>query len=307
MLNVINTIVPIFAIIVLGIFLKKKQFLPAHILGPLNRLVYYLAIPAMIFREIAASSFLTHFSPVLVAGTLLPLLAVTGIGLGLVFALRIPQELRGTFLQSSFHGNLGYIGFAVCYYFLGKEGLARASIIGGFLMLLQNILSVASLQGFSPSSKKDAGFFFFAAKVVANPVIVAVLAGIIFSLSGLTMPSAFERSLAIISGMALPLALLVIGASLTFDLIRKYLSLSLLSGLVKLIICPVLGLILYRIMDLSTFQFLPGLILLASPTATITYVMGSEMHGSTELASAAISVNTLLSCVTFIIWLTLFS
>ncbi|RJR17471.1 MAG: AEC family transporter [Desulfobacteraceae bacterium] len=306
-MNVVNTIIPIFAIIMLGIFLKKKNFLPPNILSPLNRLVYYLAIPTMIFREIAGSSFLSNFNPLLVGGTLLPLLGAFGLALVLIYALRIPQTLRGTFLQSSFHGNLGYIGFAVCFYFLGKEGLARASILGGFLMLLQNILSVVSLQGFSTSSSREFNPLFFARKVVGNPVIVAVLCGILFSLSGLPMPNAFERILAIVSGMALPLALLVIGASLTFDLIKEYLSISLLSGFLKLIAGPLMGLVTYKMMGISVSEFLPGIILLASPTATITYVMGSEMHGSIELASAAISVNTLLSCITFILWLTLFS
>lgn len=303
MLNVINTIVPIFAIILLGVLLKRRRFLPAEILGPLNRLVYYLAIPAMIFREIAGSSFLTHFSGMLVTATLLPIIAVMGLGLAIIRVIKMPQVLRGTFLQSSFHGNLGYIGFAVCFYFLGNEGLAMASILGGFLMLLQNILSVASLQAFSGSSGRDRRFVFFASKVVGNPVIIAVLCGIVFSLSGIKMPAAFERSLAIISGMALPLALLVIGASLTFDLVREYISFSLLSGLLKLIVSPLLGLLLYRALGFPPSQFLPGIILLGAPTATITYVMGSEMRGSTELASAAISVNTLLSCFTFIGWL----
>ncbi len=305
MLSVVNTIIPIFTVILLGVFLKWRRFLPSQILGPLNRLVYYLAIPAMIFKEIAASSFLKEFSPGLVWATLAPVFAVFLISVCLVFALGMKRAQRGTFIQASLHGNLGYIGFAVCFYFLGKEGLGRASILGGFLMLLQNILSVLSLQVFSGRSSDRFTASYFALKVAGNPVIIAVLTGIMFSLSGLVMPNAFERGLAIISGMALPLALLVIGASLTFDLIRGYLSLSLLSGLLKLVLCPMLGLLIYKALDIPAGQFLPGVILLASPTATITYVMGSEMHGSTELASAAISVNTLLSCLTFIMWLTL--
>ena len=45
------------------------------------------------------------------------------------------------------------------------------------------------------------------------------------------------------------------------------------------------------------------IILLASPTATLTYIMAGEMEGSTELATAAISLNTLLSAITFVFWL----
>ena len=45
--------------------------------------------------------------------------------------------------------------------------------------------------------------------------------------------------------------------------------------------------------------------LLASPTATVSYVMAREMEGDADFAVAAISVNTLLSAVTFSILLKL--
>ena len=49
MLHVLFTIGPVFVIILVGWFLRVRNFLPHHLIGPLNRMVYYLAIPAMIF------------------------------------------------------------------------------------------------------------------------------------------------------------------------------------------------------------------------------------------------------------------
>jgi malate permease and related proteins len=72
-------------------------------------------------------------------------------------------------------------------------------------------------------------------------------------------------------------------------------------------VLPGTGLLMYLWFGVPSKQFLPGLILLASPTATITYVMASEMHGSVGLATAAVSMNTLLSALTFIFWLSLFT
>jgi hypothetical protein len=48
---------------------------------------------------------------------------------------------------------------------------------------------------------------------------------------------------------------------------------------------------------------MPGLILLASPTATITYVMAKEMNGDADFAVAALSISTILSAMTFSLWL----
>jgi len=303
LLHIINTIVPVFAVILLGLVIRTTGYLPPEITAPLNRLVYYIAIPAMIFKALAKASFSAHFDLRLLAGTLLPVAIVFAVSAGLAALLRVPRGRRGTLVQSCFHGNLGYIGFAVVFYLLGEAGFTSASILAGFLMLLQNFLSVLTLELFSPDPPRGGKAVFVLRKIVANPVIVSAMAGIAFSLSGLALPLIGERTLAILSGMALPLALLVIGASLSPLQIRSNLKYALTSGAVKLLVLPAVGLAFYWAAGLDVDRFLPGLILLASPTATITYVMAAEMKGSVALASAAISLNTLLSALTFVFWL----
>jgi hypothetical protein len=304
MVHVINTVIPVFAILLLGAGLKLKGLFPANLIGPLNRMVYYLAIPAMIFREVATANFEAHFSPLLLAGTLSPVILVFLISLGIGAVFAIPREHFGSFVQCSFHGNLGYIGLAIAYYLLGEEGFTSTSILCGFLMVLQNLVAVFGLQLFG-SEKRRLGFFI--KKILGNPVVVSALAGIFFSLAKISIPETIDRSLKILSGMALPLALLVIGASISFGVIKSYYRLTFGTGFLKLLVLPGIGLLMFFWFEIPSNQFLPGLILLACPTATITYVMASEMHGSVGLATAAVSMNTLLSALTFIFWLSLFT
>jgi predicted permease len=304
MLHVAHTIAPIFIVILLGWFLNRRRFIPSSLIGPLNRLVYYLAIPAMIFREVARSSFALYFDPLLLAATLLPLLVIFGLALllgGRAWSLG-PGE-RGTFIQSSLHGNLGYIGLAVCYYLLGEKGFTSASILAGFLMLFQNLVSVIGYQLVSTGTGNGRRLWFFIRKIVGNPVIGSALAGMAFSLLEIPIPEMIDRCLTIISGMALPSALLVIGASLSFGLMKSHIRLFLAACLLKLLVLPALGVLAYRLSGIPADRFLPGLILLAAPTATVTFVMAGEMNGSTDLATAAISMSTLLSALTFILWL----
>jgi predicted permease len=105
--------------------------------------------------------------------------------------------------------------------------------------------------------------------------------------------------------MALPLALLVIGASLSFELVMNKLPLIVPSALLKLILLPGLSLIVFRILGLGADEFLPGFILLAAPSATVSYVMATELNGSPEQASAAVSLSTLFSSVTYLLWLSI--
>lgn len=304
-MQIVATIVPIFIIVLLGWGVHRRGFLPTDFIEPANRLVYYVAIPAMIFQSITQSTLKEWFNPLVIA---LPLVALSG---GYVFAwvasrtVRQDRSLAGTFIQSSGHGNLGYIGLAVAFYFLGESGLVQASVIAGFMMIWQNVLSVMALQFFAPDMEKAFGLMMYVKSIMGNPVIVAVVLGLFFSLVGIPIPLILRRSLAIISGLALPTALLIIGASLSLKRIRLFMLTAAGAAAIKLLVMPSLGWVLYRLFQVSPADMVPGLILLASPTATVSYVMAKEMHGNPDLAVATISANTLLSAGTIMLWLKL--
>ena len=99
------------------------------------------------------------------------------------------------------------------------------------------------------------------------------------------------------------MALLLIGASLSFSLVKIQLWSAMACSVIKLMVLPGLGLVVYRLMGLSAGTYMPGLILLAAPSATLTYVFANEMHGDPDLAAASISVGTILSGLTYAGWL----
>ncbi|MBA3010454.1 MAG: AEC family transporter [Proteobacteria bacterium] len=299
-MKTLSIILPIFIIIAAGWLARKRHFIPESFIGPANRIVYYFAIPAMIFRAVSTASFHDEFSSRVLMITLVCIAAMTLIAWGVAIAGRLPGTLKGTFIQSSFHGNLGYIGLAVVFYSLGDAGLASGAIFAGFIMIVQNILAVAVLQIHS-----DIGVPVRAnlKRIIGHPVILSACGGIGFSLLEIPLPVIAERSLGILSGMALPLALLLIGATLSFDLMRVRFKPMLAASLLKLLALPGLGLLIFTLFSLPVVEFLPAFILLASPTATLTFVMAKEMNGDPDFAVAAISGCTLLSGVSFSVWL----
>ena len=301
--NIITTIIPIFSVIILGWVARWKGFIQQEFLEPANRLVYYLAIPALIFRSISKASLKSQFDAAVLAITLFAVMAVFVFAwsVGLVFRLKRGQ--LGTFIQTAIHGNLGYIGLAVSFYFLGNEGFVRASIIAGFIMILQNFLAVVALHLNSDDAPRKGHTLYIVLRILGNPVILSALFGILFSVSGLKLPLVIDRSLNILGGLALPMALLIIGASLSFELMQLRILRVISSCLLKLVLLPGFGFLLYRIFGLSMQDYMPALILLASPAATITYVMAREMGGDVDFAVAAISTSTLISSVTFTLWI----
>lgn len=300
-MHILATIIPIFIIVLLGWAVHRRGFLPDEFMGPANRLVFYVAIPAMIFQSIAGSDLSEWFNPRVIVITL-SAAAIAYAGAWLTCRLSNMQwSMAGTFVQSAGHGNLGYIGLAVAFYFLGDTGLVHASVVAGFLMILQNVLSTVALQSFSRQTAFNLRLI--AVKVLGNPIILAVVAGMSLSMLSIQLPLIVERSLSILSGLALPTALLLIGASLSLERMRAQGWVVAGAVGIKLLLLPGLGWLLFHLGGLPKTDFLPALILLASPTATVAYVMAREMHGDGDLAVATISASTLVSALTFIFWL----
>lgn len=303
-MQVFSTIIPIFAVVILGFIARRRGFMPQAFLEPANRMVYYLAIPALIFRSVARASFRTEFSATVLLVTLSSaLLAYVGAFVIGRFS-RWPSARVGTFIQCAAHGNHGYVGIPVAFYFLGQSGLAQASILAGFLMIMQNTLSVMVLQAYSVNGTDTAGRIReVVEKLLHNPIIISAAAGMTVSLFEFTLPTTVQRFLEILSGMAPPMSLLLIGASLSIQVMRRNLRLVVGTVAIKILALPVVGLVMFTILGVSPEAYRPALILLATPTATVAYVMAKEMHGDDEFAVAAISTSTLFSMFTYMLWL----
>jgi malate permease and related proteins len=303
-MDIFNTIVPIFTVIFIGWFAHHKNFFPKSFLEPANRIVFYIAIPAMIFRAISRASFSQSFNLEVLTVALISLTAVYILAWTCGFFLKLKSGSMGSFIQSSAHCNIGYIAFAVAYYYLGDEGLAATAVFAGFIMIIQNFYSVAALTACAGDIKPGNGIGVrVITQVVLNPIIISAAVGIFFSVAKIPLPVFVSRALDILGGLGLPTALLIIGASLSPGRIRTHLSVVLASCAIKLVLLPALALGIFALWGISGPDRLPILIILASPTATVAYVMAGEMGGDTDMAAAVISLCTVLSSVTFLFWL----
>jgi hypothetical protein len=218
----------------------------------------------------------------------------------------VAPSSKGTFLQTSFHGNIGYMAYAIAFYALGSTHFPRTAILSSFLLIGQNMLAVLSLTacevrlGSGKPSLLD-----LVRRTLQNPIILSVSAGCTLSALSIPLPGTIKQGLGILAGMALPTALLLIGAGLSFRSLRSQARELAGIGILKLVGMPAIGYLLMTWAAVPEPLILPGVILLASPPATVTYVMAAELGGDAELAASSISVLTLLSACSYslILWI----
>ena len=298
-INILNIVLPVFAIIALGTLLKRLGLIDATFLQQTNRLVYYVCLPLLLFYEIGRADFLANFNGRLVVGSILAVTVTFLVSYAYTAVRGYPAAARGVFSQGAFRGNIAYVGLAIVFNALGQEGLTRAGILMGFLVPFLNLYAILALLWPHRQAQSEQGTNYLVRQIALNPLILASFAGIAWSFLAIPMPLLLERSLKIATGMALPLALLAIGAAFSMERLRGDLFTATLAAGAKLVWMPLLAAGLLHLLGVSGRDLEIGVLIAGTPAATANYIMAQQLKGDAELAGTIVMLSTLLSAVTY--------
>ncbi len=292
---ILNSLFPIFTLILLGGLLKKYNITNPVFLTTSDRLVYYIFFPILLFWKIGGASYGKGIDWNFCLASLSALLIMFFLSTLAIKVFRISDFQAGTFSQSSYRFNT-YIGMAVILTSMGEEGIQYFGIVIGMAIPLINLFAVSILIWFSGEQVGSGKRWRLVLKsLVSNPLILGCLAGILYSRSIQTFPLFLDNTLRLMSMVTLPLALLSIGGSLSLSGFRKYLPLSLLAAILKLVVLPITGYFLFKLFHVEPIPFKVGMIFFTLPASTAIYVLSSQLNSDTELASSAILLSTVLS------------
>ncbi|MDD3517673.1 MAG: AEC family transporter [Chromatiales bacterium] len=287
---------PVFLVVLLGWVLARSEFLSAQTLAELNRLTYWLGLPALLIVKLAAAEpdvgGVLNLLFVLVGATLLGMLLAALVSR----RMGLPVAGQGSFTQGGFRGNLAFIGLPVVVYAFQSDAavVGDTLLVLGPLMVLYNVLAVLVLL---PSGDHHRGVtpWRILRTLLTNPILIACLIGLALSLSALALPAIVERTLSALGQMALPLALICIGGGLAHTTLRGSVLHATTAAVIKVAAIPLIGGLLGLAVGLATHELRVALILLASPTAVASYVLARQMGADATLASGIILMSTLLA------------
>ncbi len=303
---IINTISPVFVVIILGAILRLSGFFKDEITQALSKLTYWVALPVLLFYSIATSQYgFSQALPVfyaIAAGMVVAIAASAAI----CILFKIDRSSAGAFIQGAFRGNLIFIGLPlVVYSFAGRsqggiDKLQEMAILSLSLAIpLYNIVAIVLLLVCKHSIDIKTPFKIIK-ELLTNPLVIASGCGILYLHYFSSMPIVIERSCQIIGRMALPLALLSIGASIVCTKNASDYPLALTASLIKVALCPFAGFFIARYLGLSADQTKIALLFLACPTAVSSYIMASQMGSNARLAAAIVVVSSVMSVAAII-------
>ena len=290
-------LLPDFALIALGVALRRFAGLGDGFWPGAERLVYFVLFPALLFHALARVSIdLTVMGPLFAVG----LLTMAG---GLVLGF-LGRPLLGpgamsfaSRVQCAYRFNT-YIGIAVAGKFAGAAGVATMGALCGAMVPFANMAAVTLLARHGQGR--------LGRELARNPLIIATVAGMAFNLSGAQLPAPVVPFLQRLADAAVTLGLLAVGAALRVGRSEEggRLGAAYLCA-VKLLALPALAWGLASVFGLTGIAFAVAVIFAALPTASSAYIVAMRMGGDGPGVAWLISATTVAAAVTLTAWLTL--
>lgn len=298
----LNATVPIFLLMVLGFILNKLGLIDDVFASKMNKFVFLVPLPVLLFEDLST----VDFSQVWNLKFVLFCFAVTLISIiiaALASFLWRDKSIQGEFIQASYRSSAALLGIAFIQNIYGNAGMAPLMIIGS--VPLYNVMAVVVLSFFKPERKKlDKEVWITTLKgIVTNPIILGIVAGLVWSAMRLPMPSILEKTVSDIGATATPLGLMAMGAS--FDLKKAFgkAKPAVTASVMKLVLFAALFLPLAVWMGFRNEELVAILVMLSSATTVSCYVMARNMGHEGVLTSSVVMLTTLFSAFTLTGWL----
>lgn len=300
-MEVLVRLLALLVVLLVGTGLRASGILDARRTDRLNAVAYYVALPALIFVSTYDQAIGELLSLALVGGLLLVLFTTAGIA----WFVHRNQETTGrqsVAIVQSYHSNLGYLGLPLVAATFADHVTAIASVILGVVTLVQVPMTILVL---STVNGADAELAEELRGLAANPVLLSLIAGLAVGSIGVAFPGPVVLGLDAVGSLALPLALLCVGASLEVDLPAIDFGATGSVVALKIVAMPVLAWLVFSALAVDTATFVASVVMLGTPTAVSTYVFAAELEGDEEFASLNVFATTLISIVTLFVLITL--
>lgn len=291
----IEALLPVTLLIGLGYALRASSFLPEAGWPPIERMVYFVLFPALLFNELA----MADLSGVPVVRMATVLLATQLIMAVLASAARRHWQVNGpaytSVLQCVVRWNT-YVALALGPALFGAGAGPLVALAVAVMVPAANVLSVAALARHGSGGRS--GTRAFAKAVATNPLILASVAGMALNMSGLGLPRVIEDTLAILARATLGLGLLTVGAGLRPFLVADRPVLIFGTTAAHLLLRPAVGVALAATLGLTGTAVEVVALACAVPTATSSYILARLLGGDAELMAALVTTTTLLALLT---------
>lgn len=308
MSEIVNSVLPIFVLILVGWVIAKLRYFKAEHAGTLTSFVFKIALPVLLMRTVAVANFenahplkiwLCYFGGVAIAWITAALVARHGFGRDRASAVII--GLSGTF------ANAAFIGIPLVSQIVGDNGLITLSLV---LAIHMPVMMVTATIFVEHAKAQEGGALSNPRKValtvlhnlVTSPIVIGLFIGAMLHVFNLKLAGPVLSVVDMIAAMAGPVALISIGMTLTQYRIAGNVGLFSVVTAIKLILLPAMVYLLGHLLSLP-HQAMAALVLTgATPAGVNAFVLANQFGTGKNIAASTITLTTALGVLTVSFW-----
>ena len=296
-----NAVAPFLVLLGIGFGAVRMKLTDRDFMNRLNTLNYKLFLPFLMFNNVYSAK------PENMPSVKLMLTGVLSVSLLVVLLVIIVPKIvkenprRGVIIQAIFRSNFIIYGIPLTTYVFGAE---RSSICGMMILIMVSLFNIAAvivLEMFREGGKVSAKKLLLG--IIKNPILQGCLVGLVFYLLQIRLPAFLATPVSSLAGLATNLALVILGASLKFEELRKNSRTISIVLLVRLILLPVIMVAFAYFIGLRGVELFLILMIFGTPVATSSYPMAQNMGGDGQLAGQLVFVSTVASLATIFIFI----
>lgn len=299
----LNSTMPLFFVMVLGYLLHRSGFLKDDFVAMANKLVFYVALPVQLFRDLASLDVRAVFDGKYV----LFCAVVTTLSILVIWALAKlflkDKHIVGEFVQVCYRSSAAILGAAFIQNIYGTSGMSGLMILGS--VPLYNIFAILILTLESPSRQQQgigAKLRRSVKSLLTNPILLGIAAGFAWSLLRLPMPTMADKTLSSLASLTSPLALLAIGAGFKGRKALGCIRPTIVATVTKLMILPAIFLPIAVRLGFTDQKLVALMVMLGSVTTPSSFIMAKQMGHEGTLSGSVCAATTVFSALTLTFW-----
>tara|TARA_Y100000385_G_scaffold130969_1_gene136270 strand:+ start:747 stop:1661 length:915 start_codon:yes stop_codon:yes gene_type:complete len=292
----LNGVLPIFSIGLLGFLLGTKQIFNFDAAMALNKFVMLIGVPSLIFLLLSNAP-VSEFNFKMLSGYFFVevIIYLTGF---LIAKFIFHRDAKESVLIGLCIALTNHVLFAlpIADTLFGKEytkPIIAIISMDGLILFAGTIILLDFL------STRDLTFADTFKKIILNPPLVAVIAGLAFGLSRSKIPIGIEVFLNAVAVSASPVLLFALGIILSKPYKSENLALPLAMTLIKLVIHPIFaGMIFTTVLVLPAEIKNPAIMTAAAPCGLMSFMLALNYKVSVDVIARAILISSVGSTIT---------
>lgn len=296
-LTFVSSLTTLAVCIAIGYTGRKAGVLNDQLNSGMSTVLVKIALPCTVFI-----SMMRPFSRTLLMESLATLLISTLvylsgyiIGMALARIMGASEDEKRVWQFSLVFANVGYMGFPVIHAVFGYEGMIYTSMANASFQVLAFSLGIYLFKKNGDDEVK-----IDLRSIALNPALLITFVAFIFFVTGLRLPSVVENGIELVSGMTVPLSMLLVGAILAksrpLHLVNDPKVLPVI--FMRLLGIPLTTFFILRLLVHNPIMLGVIVILAAMPAAALTVIFAEQYKGNTAVASKLVALSSLLCLLT---------